>query len=310
MRRSVASSVPPAPPAKLALRVALAPVLALALLACSDASAPPDVPFPPLAALVFVSTNDAGHAQLYSLDAETGVATPLTATSSNETDPHSAAGKLAFTSDRDGNREIYLAANDGSAPLRLTTNAAADFEPALAPDGARVAFTSDRTGQARIYLTDDTGANVAALATGSTASVPEQAAAWSPDGLTIAFTSVRTGTSQVFVVPASGGTAVQVTHEAGGAFLPTWSADGAAIVYTPGVGSVLRQVTVADGSVASLPLEPGGVGEAACNDTYCVATLAPLSDTASLVGYTLPDHCRRVLPGRQSNDRQPAFLVP
>jgi Tol biopolymer transport system component len=296
---------------RLARRALAALLAAGALTSCSDGAGPgaPD-PFPPLAPIVFVSTDDAGHTQLYSLDAEAGTVAPLTATTSNESDPHSAAGLLVFTSDRDGNREIYLAGNDGSGPTRLTTNAAADFDPVLSPAGDQVAFTSDRLGQTRIFLMDATGANVGALATGSSTAVPEQSAAWSPDGTQIAFTSVRTGTSQVFVMPAAGGAAVQVTHETNGAFEPVWSADGASIVYVPAAGSVLRTVTIATGEVTPFPAEPDGVGEPACNATYCVAALAPLGGSATLVAYTVADHRRRPLSARAADDRLPAFLLP
>ncbi|HET7584827.1 MAG TPA: hypothetical protein VFK13_07970 [Gemmatimonadaceae bacterium] len=292
-------------------RAGIAMFAAAVLLACSDGAGPGgDPPFPPFAPIVFVSTDDAGHSQLYSLDAESGVVTPITETTSNESEPHSAAGKLVFTSDRDGNSEIYTAANDGANVQRLTTNAAADFAPALSPDGSRVAFASDRSGIVRVYVMDASGANVAALATGSAASVPEQSPAWSPDGSMIAFASVSTGTSQVFVVAAAGGTAEQVTHEASGAFEPAWTADGTRIVYTPGVGNALHVVTLGTGATDAFPIESQDMGEPACDASYCVGALVPTSGAADLVAYTVSDHRRRVLLARSQDDRQPAFLVP
>jgi TolB protein len=52
--------------------------------------------------------------------------------------------KIAFTSDRDGNDEIYVMnAADGSGQTRLTDNDAPDFEPSWSPDGEKIAFTSD-----------------------------------------------------------------------------------------------------------------------------------------------------------------------
>ena len=62
--------------------------------------------------------------------------------------PNRAATKHAagVISDRDGNREIYLAAADGADPVRLTVDPAADFQPNFAPDGSRIAFTSTRVG--------------------------------------------------------------------------------------------------------------------------------------------------------------------
>ncbi|MDQ3648932.1 MAG: hypothetical protein M3458_01380 [Acidobacteriota bacterium] len=51
-------------------------------------------------------------------------------------------GKIAFTSDRDGNREIYVMNNDGTNQVRLTNNAGADDFPAWSPNGSRLAFLS------------------------------------------------------------------------------------------------------------------------------------------------------------------------
>jgi redox-regulated HSP33 family molecular chaperone len=51
----------------------------------------------------------------------------------------SAAGKIAFTSNRDGNIEIYVMNADGSGQTRLTTNAASDRFPAWSPDGLKIA---------------------------------------------------------------------------------------------------------------------------------------------------------------------------
>ena len=61
--------------------------------------------------------------------------------------------KIAFTSDRDGNNEIYVMnAQDGSNQTRLTDNPASDEFPSWSPDGVKIAFTSDRDGNTEIYV--------------------------------------------------------------------------------------------------------------------------------------------------------------
>jgi TolB protein len=53
---------------------------------------------------------------------------------------------IVFTSDRDGNFEIYMTSPDGSNQTRLTVNDAGDGYPALSPDGTEIVFASDRAG--------------------------------------------------------------------------------------------------------------------------------------------------------------------
>src|SRR5947207_11325964 len=47
--------------------------------------------------------------------------------------------RILFTSDRDGNDEIYVMSANGSHQTRLTNNPAFDGEPAWSPDGRQIA---------------------------------------------------------------------------------------------------------------------------------------------------------------------------
>lgn len=53
---------------------------------------------------------------------------------------------IAFTSERDGNMEIYIMSADGNDPQRLTNHPAEDYWPTWSPDGAQIAFASERDG--------------------------------------------------------------------------------------------------------------------------------------------------------------------
>jgi dipeptidyl aminopeptidase/acylaminoacyl peptidase len=53
-------------------------------------------------------------------------------------------GQIAFSSNRNGNFEIYTMNDDGSDVTRLTEDDANDFDPIWSPDGDKIAFVSDR----------------------------------------------------------------------------------------------------------------------------------------------------------------------
>ncbi|HIF97442.1 MAG TPA: hypothetical protein EYQ54_10535 [Myxococcales bacterium] len=54
---------------------------------------------------------------------------------------------IAFSSDRDGNREIYVMNPDGTAQADVTNHPAHDNEPAWSPDSTGIAFESNRVAR-------------------------------------------------------------------------------------------------------------------------------------------------------------------
>lgn len=282
-----------------------------ALAACSSSSVAPGIGTAP----TFVYVSDAtGPSQLYLFRHDSSI--QITNDAGNDTDPRSAASLLVFTSDRDGNQEIYISDTLGAVQHRVTNNGANDFEPALSPNGALIAFTSNRSGLPRIWIVpapalSDTGFPTAtALATGTDATVPEQSPAWSPDGSQLAFTSTRSGVSQVFTVAAAGGSATQVSHEAGGAFSPIWSTDGTSIIYESGSGlPTIQRVNVNTGAVKQLASDSLGIGQPTCNGKLCLGVTNPSDTSGAIVSFTMSSSKTTVVLTRVSNERQPAFLV-
>jgi hypothetical protein len=61
-----------------------------------------------------------------------------------QVEPPEENGKIAFSSQRDGNAEIYIMNADGSEQTRLTNNPAAENFPSWSPDGTKIAFGSTR----------------------------------------------------------------------------------------------------------------------------------------------------------------------
>ncbi|MBI5806496.1 PD40 domain-containing protein [candidate division TA06 bacterium] len=62
--------------------------------------------------------------------------------------------KIAFSSKRDGNPEIYVMDADGQNQKRITNYQGLDFMPSFSPDGKSLAYVSDRDGNDEIYLFD------------------------------------------------------------------------------------------------------------------------------------------------------------
>jgi len=61
---------------------------------------------------------------------------------------------IALTSDRTGNRDIWLMRPDGTGLRQVTTNPAHDRNAVWSPDGKRLAFGSNRTGRYEVWVID------------------------------------------------------------------------------------------------------------------------------------------------------------
>lgn len=205
------------------------------------------------AAVAVVETQQAADAEATAA-AEALTATALaipteTPTNTPEPSPTPFGGgsRIAFDSDRDGNREIYLMNSDGSGLLRLTANAAIDGDPEWSPDGQRIVFASDRDGNHEVYVMNADGSDQTRLTDNA---ATDWAPTWSPDGTRIAFASDRNGNFDIFVMDADGSNVVQLTSSSAIETFPNWSPDGQRIVYEAVVLQGVRNIFTmnADGS--------------------------------------------------------------
>ena len=179
----------------------------------------------------------------------TATVAPTGTKPSNEPPPTpnvTALGLIAFTSDRDGNPEIYAVDANGKGLTRLTNNEANDWGPAWSPDGKRLVFTSDRQGNQEVFVIDADGTDAINL---SRDDGRDNDPAWSPDGETIAFVSERDGSQRLFLMHSSGLDQRDLDDTfQGEQTTPTWSPDGTKIAFTSHEESPNISVVDTDGS--------------------------------------------------------------
>jgi len=137
-------------------------------------------------------------------------------------------GSIVFSSQRDGNKEIYLMNADGTDPRRVTSNTADDYYPDLSPNGKQVVFTSKRTGNAEILVADLAGGNVRNL---SNHTGDDDWARWSPNAQEVVFHSNRDGNYELYLVKADGTGLRRLTSYSGVDQWPDWSPDGKRIAF-------------------------------------------------------------------------------
>src|SRR5881398_1440025 len=109
--------------------------------------------------------------------------------------------RIAFTSTRDGQPEIYIMDADGTNASRLTNSPGLDGDPSFSPDGQAVVFHSQRTGHRQIYLQPITS-SVAVPLTQEPADNSQPS--MSPDGEVIAFVSNRDGNNHIWLMAKDG----------------------------------------------------------------------------------------------------------
>ena len=138
-------------------------------------------------------------------------------------------GRIAFTSDRDGDNEIFVMDANGANQTQLTFNTASDDLPAWSPNGTKIAFTSNRDGNTEIYVMNADGSNQTRL-TNNGAS--DSAPAWSPDGRTIAFHTNRDGNFEIYAMDQDGTDPHRLTTNTAIDLAPVWSSDGTQIAFS------------------------------------------------------------------------------
>ena len=150
------------------------------------------------------------------------------------------SAKIAFSSLRGGNMDIYLMNPDGSEEERLTHHLAWDSGPKWSPTGEKIIFSSDRDGDigsGDLYLMDADGSNVRRV---FEKEADRYNPAWSPDGKQIAYVRWEHGKFFIYVAPIDGKKEERIAI----GYWPIWSPDGIEIAFLTGALNRPRRITL------------------------------------------------------------------
>jgi len=140
---------------------------------------------------------------------------------------------VLFTSDRDGNTEIYRMLPDGREQVRLTiTGDAGEADAAGSPDGRWIAYTrAGAGGGSHLWLMSRDGRNPRQLTTGTG---QDSHPTWSSDGTRLAFSRTEGGAADIYVLRLADGSLTQLTTDGAANLAPDWSWANSRIAFQSG----------------------------------------------------------------------------
>jgi Tol biopolymer transport system component len=160
-------------------------------------------------------------------EASPGLGRALTGAGVQDEAPTSAKnGRIAFSSARNGTRDIWTSDADGTNARPLTSDAESDSEPSISPDGSRVAFVSDRGGHRGLWIVSANGGTPRSVVSSGVVDRPS----WSPEGRRLVYAAEGTDAQLgLWIVAAEGGTPAAIPGIKGRC--PAWSPTSDLIAY-------------------------------------------------------------------------------
>jgi TolB protein len=137
--------------------------------------------------------------------------------------------KIVFTSNRDGNDELYMMDYDGHNQTRVTFNKKQDYMPAWSADGKKIAYTSYQNNMAGLYILNPFEGEITEVVSKGTSFAPT----FSPDGKKLAFCStLEEGNPEIYVATSEGKKIKRLTFNKAIDTAPSWSPTSREIAFT------------------------------------------------------------------------------
>lgn len=199
----------------------------------------------------FATDRGSGDVNIYQCGASLDLseATAVTANSGVSWQPTWSydGSQLAFSTNRDGNFQVYRIEADGTGQLRLVNNAFECTHPSWSPvsSGSKIAYQSTEAGGYQIFTMDPDGTDQEQLTSVGDNIWP----CYSRDGSRIAFASNRGGGEFLLYTMASDGSSQAQVGNHVVSSPPEWSADGTRIIFNK-ERFELYSVLASDGSSA------------------------------------------------------------
>ncbi len=141
--------------------------------------------------------------------------------------PKLATQLIAFSSNEQGNWDVYRINLDGTGKTQIAFNPSDEFLPAWAPDGSKLLYQIKQGDSWQIMMMNWDGSNSIQL----TNEGSNQNASWSVDGMHILFDLDRNSNREIFQMEVDGTNQIALTNHPANEFSPVWSPDGSMIAY-------------------------------------------------------------------------------
>jgi Tol biopolymer transport system component len=187
--------------------------------------------------LVCEARTSTGSLRTLGLDEKAaGLGEALTAGGAEDAAPSTArSGRMAFSSARNGTRDIWLSEAEGTKARPLTSDAESDALPSISPDGSRVAFVSSRGGARGLWLIPAEGGAPRPLVRADVLDRPS----WSPDSRRVVYAAAGPEEKAgLWVISADGGAPSSIPGISGRC--PAWSPSSDLIAYFTSGGEPTR----------------------------------------------------------------------